>query len=372
MPNLESISVIHVDVDPKALMVAGRDEIRGKLATLPAPVELRDSGHGFHTVIRLREPAMAGTAALERISEMRSAMTAVLAGDRACDHHVCLLRRPGTSNRKHGEPKLCRILRPAAPISLEEAGNLIEALGVSPWFGRGTADPRVNRHRIKRQPGEYDPVADLQAMEFEGGDHAIHPTQLRATKGLMFDNVPLIETGRIVLRATRDAARGLGWDWYREQMKISGMSYTAVDRWPQLHPMLPDVMYSQWKALHAQTGRIPRLIKADATTGGWTVMVDPAEELVPPEMAVLEGWLRRATVGGLPASALKLANLVFLDPTLRAEGYVRLSAVPGMPQRSLERARGTMIARRFLKRIPGGGERAACFVLGASANSGGE
>lgn len=192
----------------------------------------------------------------------------------------------------------------------------------------------------------------------------------------MFDyGKPLLETVRIVLSATRDAAKGLGWDWRKEEMKISGMCYSAVDKWPQLHAMLPDVLYSQWRALHEQTGRIPRLRRADTTTGGWIVVAEAAEEQHLPDLAVVEGWWWRVLDdAALPAAAIRFADLA--AQAIRATGYSQISALDAaeklrVPQRTLERARRLLVGRGHLRRIPGGG-REARLVLATPTKFGGQ
>jgi hypothetical protein len=230
-----------------------------------------------------------------------------------------------------------------------------------PWFGRGDIDARIDLARIKRPRDERDPFAALKEMRFEGGSCAIHPTQLHATKGLMFDyGMPLIETVGTVLNATRDAARGLDWNWLKEEAKVAGMCFTAVNRWPQLHPLLPDVLYSQWRALHRQTGRVPRLQRA-ASTGGWAV-VEAAEEQYLPDLAVIEAWWRRVMDDAtLPAAAIRFADLA--AQAIRATGYSQISALDAaeklkVPQRTLERARRLLVERNHLQRVPGGGREA--------------
>ena len=276
LENVASVGLIHVDIDVRDL-TAGQDEVHGKVMSMPVPFEIRDSGGGYHIVAHLKNPAHAGTPALDRVTELRSQLTKTLAGDRACNHHVSLLRRPGTHNFKYGEPKLCQIIRPGIPIDLDEAGAVIESLGVNPWFGRGTRDPVLNPRQKVRADGEDDPFALLGQMAYQGS-HPINRTQLLGTKALMFDGVPLWRTTQIVLAATKDAVRGnpdcVNWDWQEEEEQIADMCYRAINLYPKLYPALEPVHRVAWQTRLA-AGKTPRLVHTRNV--GW--VVDDAPEV---------------------------------------------------------------------------------------------
>jgi hypothetical protein len=372
MENVASVSLIHVDVDVKPLM-ATWDEIHGKLTSLPAPFELRDSGTGFHVVQRLKEPAHAGTEALERIIKLRTQLTTVLAGDRACDHNVSLLRRVGTHNHKGETPKLCQVIRPGTPVDLGEAGTLISSLGVRPLFGRGAADPMLNpRGRIVRAEGADDPFALLEQMAYRGAQ-PINRTQLLATKALLFDGVPLWRVTQIVLGATRDAVGGnpacTDWDWRREEEAVASMCYRAINLYPKLYPALEPVHRAAWSTRLA-TGKTPRLVHTRNI--GW--VVDDAPE-PPPKMADIDGWFRQV-MDDTHLTGCALRHVYFnILPAIRTEGYVQIRPAHAAqtirePRRTVERAHSLLVARGHLCRIVGGG-RIPRYLLTISAKNGG-
>jgi hypothetical protein len=366
MPNLESISLIHIDIDLKDL-AAAPGEVRSRLDALPPPFELRDSGGGFHVLVNLKTAATAGTLEVDRVAELRKQMTTTLSGDRAPCHHVALLRRPGTTNFKYDPPRPCRILRPGAPVDLDEAGSLIDALGVNPYFGRGAIEPRLNPRRIPRQGVEDDPYALLSRMGYRGA-YPTNATQLAATRLLLVDGLTVLNATQLVLRATRDAVRGqcADWDWRKEEEQIASMCYRYIDKHPNLSAALPDHLYSKWHYFEA-AGKRPQLILTRNI--GW--VVEAAEELAPPTLSELERFLKRATAdAGLTVVALRYANSVFLDTSLRTKGYIQMSAECtgdslGMSPRSVERARSLLLSRGHLKRVPGG-NRAARLALSCS------
>ena len=164
-PYVDSLSLIHVDVDPRSLAVEP-GEVEARLDTLPAPFQIRDSGHGRHVLLHLTRPVMAGPD-LDYLAGLRTQMTTSLSGDRHCDHSVCLLRRPNTTNYKYDPPRLCHILRPGAPIDLSEAEPLIRSLG-DPWFTRGAIDPRLNPARVQAAARRGRPVRRSQRDEVRG------------------------------------------------------------------------------------------------------------------------------------------------------------------------------------------------------------
>ena len=372
MENVASVSLIHVDVDVKPLM-ATRDEVYGKLTSLPTPFELRDSGTGFLLVQRLKEPAYAGTEALQRIIKLRTQLTTVLAGDRTCDHNVSLLRRVGTHNHKGETPKLCQVIRPGIPIDLDEADTVTASLGVSPLFGRGTPDAVLNpRGRIVRAEGEDDPFALLDEMSYRGAQ-PINRTQLIATKTLLFDGVPLWRTVQIVLRATGDATRGnpecVNWDWREEEEQIASMCYRAINLYPRLYPLLEPVHRAGWQTRLA-AGKTPRLVHTRNL--GW--VVDDAPE-PPPKVADIDGWFRQV-MDDTHLTGCALRHVYFnILPAIRAEGYVQIRPAHAartirVPRRTVERAHSLLVARGHLCRIDGGG-RIPRYLPTISAKNGG-
>jgi hypothetical protein len=372
MEHLESVRVIHTDVDVAHgdLMAANRNEVRGKLRALPPVFEVRDSGGGYHILLHLRERALAGTAELSRVAELRSQLTLTLAADRACNHNVSLLRRPGTHNYKYDGAPLCRTLRPGTPVDLDEAGTLVASLGASPWFGRGSTDPVLNPKRIVRADGERDPYALLKEMRFRGAV-SIHQAQLLATKAMLFDRRPLPEVVRIVLRATKDAVLGnpecADWDWRKEERDIASMCYGLINKFPPLHARMEERERIAWRML-GQAGKTPRLVCT--RNMGWVVVEKPPEERPPTPVSGINGWLRQTVSNAVVvtnAHAVHYAVRVSLDPALCAKGYFQEPLEHTAQQwkvtvRTVERARGLLVDQGCLRRIAGGG-RIPRFVL---------
>jgi hypothetical protein len=111
LETVASLDIIHVDVDLRDLETP-RDQVLARLKALPLPIEIRDSGGGFHVILHLKEPAEAGTDEFDRVTVLRKRLTYLLAGDPAPDHAAALLRRPGTSNHKYGPPRPCKVIYP--------------------------------------------------------------------------------------------------------------------------------------------------------------------------------------------------------------------------------------------------------------------
>lgn len=106
------LTALHVDIDSR-MLATSPEMVRQKLLELSAslPIEIRDSGGGFHVLVELKEPVRAGTPEFERANKARKALTQMLCGDPAPDHDAALLRKVGTHNTKYGEPRLCQVER---------------------------------------------------------------------------------------------------------------------------------------------------------------------------------------------------------------------------------------------------------------------
>jgi hypothetical protein len=357
IPNLHSVQMIHVDIDPRALQ-ASPEEVRAKVMSLPAPFELRDSGHGYHPILHLQERALVGTVALERAAGLRTRATTVLTGDRAVDFHTALLRRPGTHNYKEGgAPKLCHVIRPGTPVTLDEAGALIEGLGVGPWFGRGEIDPVLNPRRIVRAAGDIDYYIHLTSMRYRG-TVPISSAYL-AAKSMLFDGMSVEQVAPILVRHTENAARGnpecANWDWRKEAERATRICYDRINKYPKLYTALPPVLRMQWESI-ARTGKRPRIIR---TSNYDYVVGETVDEPSPPNMADIEAGYRRVmTDAALSACALRFAYRAL--PAIRAKGYFQepleqTRHALGVLQRTLERARSTLIERGHMRRIPDSG-----------------
>src|SRR5262249_51453472 len=80
------LTVLHVDIDLR-MLVTPPEVVRQKLLelSLSLPVEVRNSGGGYHVVVELKEPVRAGTPEFERANKVRAALTRMLCGDPAPD-----------------------------------------------------------------------------------------------------------------------------------------------------------------------------------------------------------------------------------------------------------------------------------------------
>ena len=305
-----------------------------------------------------KEPAYAGTEALQRIIKLRTQLTTVLAGDRTCDHNVSLLRRVGTHNHKGETPKLCQVIRPGIPIDLDEADTVTASLGVSPLFGRGTPDAVLNpRGRIVRAEGEDDPFALLDEMSYRGAQ-PIDRTQLIATKTLLFDGVPLWRTVQIVLRATGDATRG---NPRGRQLGLARRRRTdcqhVLPRHQPVSTTVPAARASPPRRMAdpARGREDPRLVHTRNL--GW-IMDDAPEP--PPKVADIDGWFRQV-MDDTHLTGCALRHVYFnILPAIRAEGYVQIRPAHAartirVPRRTVERAHSLLVARGHLCRIDGGG-----------------
>ena len=133
LETVNELPQIHSDVDLRSLATPG-GQVLNKLQNLPLPLELRDSGGGYHVVARLKEPVRAGTPEFDQVNRLRKELTRLLCGDPAPDHAAALLRVVGSHNSKYGEPRLCQVIRPGEPIDITEIEELINLLADRPLF----------------------------------------------------------------------------------------------------------------------------------------------------------------------------------------------------------------------------------------------
>ena len=195
LDTVQSLSFLHVDIDLKDIETS-RDEALAKLQSLPLPLEIRDSGGGFHVLAILKEPVEVRTHEFDRLNAARKRLTHLLAGDPAPDHAAALLRRLGTRNHKFDPPRACTILQQGEPLDITEIEELTDLLGDEPLFVRKkvskdewahstrrietrkrsanlavsswTLKPRLPRCRpLARVPMGFDPVI-IRAMLLEG------------------------------------------------------------------------------------------------------------------------------------------------------------------------------------------------------------
>ena len=244
---------VHFDVDLRTLKESYDEALQKLTRVLPAWVEIRDSGGGFHLIIWLKEPAEAGTEEFDRVTAARSALTHILCADKAPNHAAALLRILNTSNFKYGDPKPCRVLRPGRAVDITEIEDLIETLGneqilterTTNGHDHAAGEPRPSDSDSK-QP--VDAGMRLASMRHRGaGNRSVHITQLHCTTSLLRSGVPVEDTVAEVLEATRRAvANDPAWDWDDETLTIERLCYDFVSKNPELAGLLPDKLFAAW------------------------------------------------------------------------------------------------------------------------------
>jgi AAA domain len=273
LETVDELYQIHVDIDLRALATPS-EEVLSKLQALPLPLELRDSGGGYHVIAPLKESAHAGTPEFEHANQLRKSLTRLLCGDPMPDHAAALLRVVGSHNSKYGELRLCRIIRPGKSVDVTEVEELIGLLGDRSVFEPRPKTNRCGQDEDRAQFGESDGPVDINArlatMQFEGpGDSAIHITQLQCSAAMLRAGVPAEDVITQVLEATHHAVAGdkraADWDWTEERFAIERMTYSQINKNPELAPLLPDVLFEQWQA---QIDGNPQIIRDGA---GWHV-----------------------------------------------------------------------------------------------------
>jgi hypothetical protein len=268
---------VHTDIDLRSLATPS-EIVLSRLQGLPLPLELRNSGGGYHVIARLKEPVRAGTPEFDQINQLRKALTRLLCGDPMPDHAAALLRVVGSHNSKYGEPRLCQVIQPGAPIDITEIEELIDLLADRPLFeplpktnGRGHTE---GGSRFISDNGPITVDERLAGMRFEGpANSAIHITQLQCSAAMLRAGVAADDVVAQVLAATKHAVtddeRCKGWNWDKERLDIERMTYSQVNKNPELATLLPDALYEQWQARLRDEPQITR------NASGWYVRATP-------------------------------------------------------------------------------------------------
>jgi hypothetical protein len=253
LETVAALVLLHNDIDLRTLQET-REEVLRRLTALPIPLEIRDSGGGFHPVLHLKEEATPGSAEFERANAARSRLNHVLCADPAPNHAAALLRRLGTHNFKYGgEPRPCQIIQPGRPVDITEVESLLDLLGDKPLFT--PLEQATNGHDRTEGPprssGPVDVEARLAAMQFQGpGNSSIHLTQVPCTASLLRAGVPVDDVVAQVLKATRRAAAGdpgaAAWNWTTEQRDIERLCYDFVNKNTELVAALPNALFAAW------------------------------------------------------------------------------------------------------------------------------
>jgi hypothetical protein len=276
LETVKELAFLHVDLDLRSLETPC-GEVLAALESLPLPLEVRDSGGGFHAIAWLKEPVEANTPEFDRANAARKQLTYLLAGDPAPDHAAALLRRVDTRNFKYGEPRLCHVIQAGEPVDLTEVEELIELLGDTPLFVTKAKAVATNGHNASPVPQQrINAEAALAAMAHESKEHGIHNTQLsvaasRLLAGMTVDSI-VIE----LMDATRQSVgNDPSWNWQQEEVRIRRMIYDwfnkQVGERPELVDQLPEPFQSQWRAREAAGDRCLQ-IKYSGIQGGCFVL----------------------------------------------------------------------------------------------------
>ena len=160
--SVQSVSFIHVDIDLKRL-TDDRETVLAKLTRVAEyylPLEIRDSGGGgFHVIAHLKEAI--GSDELGRADAIRKELTTVLCGDPAPAHSCALLRHVGTHNSKHGDAKLCQIIRPGTAMDITDIETFLEGFSTPQFELKPEIVERANGHASgNTRPADLTTIVD--------------------------------------------------------------------------------------------------------------------------------------------------------------------------------------------------------------------
>lgn len=314
LDTVQSLSFLHVDVDLKDIETS-RDEALARLQSLPLPLEIRDSGGGFHVLAILKEPVDVGTHEFDRLNAARKKLTHLLAGDPAPDHAAALLRRLGTHNHKFDPPRACTILQQGEPLDITEIEELTDLLGDEPLFVRKkvsktnghTAPAELDREALS-QPGslKLDIEAAFTAMPPDGaGANEYQPVIIRAMllEGWTLATIRKEVTERTVTKAM---AAGLPWTIEDEHEPVEKRIYSCLQR-----------LYRESYSL--DTGTIPDWLPEELHEGWARALADNQRPVLHknPGGVCIRG-LRREGYGATPGP----------QPVFTSSPKKKISAIP--------------------------------------------
>ncbi len=235
---------VWVDIDCEKQSFSKADAVSAALSLPMRPSLLIDSGGGIHGYWLLNEamPVLQGPLCDdESIIAVLRQLAGVLAGDPAVCDIARVMRLPGTSNFKYGEPRLCSLLEVSDFSIRYEFSDLVEMLDVQRPVLRSAAttlatipdadnDPWL---AVAKELAIWTPVdvqQRLRDMRYEGiGETAIHPTRCSVSSSLVAQGVEDDTIFEILLHATERAAGVVGsnWNWKREEKIIREEIRTA-------------------------------------------------------------------------------------------------------------------------------------------------
>jgi hypothetical protein len=245
LETVASIRFIHSDIDQRGL-VTSQDTVFATLQRLhqELPFEIRDSGGGYHIVPHLKEPAEVDTPYYDRAVAARTAMTELLCADLGGPNHsAALLRRLGTHNSKWGVTRECRIIVPGKPIDITELEAFLERHPRPLFKRKPKKDKKSNDHDTvsgDTSEARYNREDHLAELHYPGN---IHDYELRCTASLISSGIDLDDAVNTVfddIKAYIDThPPQRPWNWDKEKRRITRMSYSWVNKHPELAPTLP-------------------------------------------------------------------------------------------------------------------------------------
>jgi hypothetical protein len=287
---------VWVDVDLKDL-VTPRDTVLDMLWALPLFLEIRDSGGGgFHVGIKLKEPEPHGSPGFERVNELRSQLTHILSGDPIVNQHAHLLRRPGTHNTNYDPAGECRIIRAGTPVDVTEVEAALDLFN-RPLFERKPEASKLNggSHRGDDKGGDtaklpFDLEQRAAELYYPGNIHAF---ELHGTASLISSGVDLVCAVDTIMAAVQAHIEAhpprRPWNWAKEHVRIRRMSYSWINKHPELAPTLPQDMALEHGRILRSNGT-PWLRYDHTRKGWWVFSKTPTAESATTQTASPSGW----------------------------------------------------------------------------------
>ena len=233
--NLSEIVCLHADLDFKGI-VETRDEIERVLKRLPLRPQLVNfSGNGLHCYWVLDKALLASDENIARVERSLKRLADVLAADLAVCHCAALMRVPGSHNTKRDKwTEVVNITKRKGSYSLDELEEWLTSEAPRLRRVAATDNPfaAFAAQHIVRAPVDVD--QRLGEMQYQGGENAIHLTQLSVTAALLNRGWSIDDVVARVLDDTVLAAgsEGTGWDWEAEADAL----YEMCESWLEKHP----------------------------------------------------------------------------------------------------------------------------------------
>jgi hypothetical protein len=234
--NILQLPGLHVDVDFKHLALppalnptaeVTRQMIRSRWA--PAPIVI--TGGGMHGYWRSAQPI--GRDDFEQAEAVMKALARHFGGDPSVAEVSRLMRLPGTSNWKYGEPRRCLVsLHGEATIDIwdEEVGAgeplfvEIASAPASPWPRRIAVSANAFEAYAAEHATPIDWSERLAGMDWHGaGESGVHATQVSVTAAMLNAGASREDTIEQVLGATMAKPFAAGWNERLERRTVTGM-----------------------------------------------------------------------------------------------------------------------------------------------------